>query len=165
MDIDLSKAPKGATHYCNGLFYRLAGRAWLYCKPESNEWLISGKVLEWHDENLTLIHPQWSIHTNDKPLSELTDSQAAELFNHWRNGGGLEFFTTTKEWFNSPLKPRFAANRVYRAKRKSERELLVEYWLEQISGDDALDVVSTDDVKAVVVAMFNAGFEAPKGGE
>ncbi|AUS02290.1 hypothetical protein NVP2096O_55 [Vibrio phage 2.096.O._10N.286.48.B5] len=33
----------------------------------------------------------WSIKNNETPLSELSDEQAGALFNHWRNGGKIEY--------------------------------------------------------------------------
>jgi hypothetical protein len=100
-----------------------------------------------------LAQDEWTIYNNDKPLSELSDEQAAELFNHKRRGGSLEI-NSDQGWFGIK-RPQWDLIGVYRAKQKSERELFEEALINAI-GDDALSIA--DD-------LFDAGFKAPKGGE
>ena len=100
----------------------------------------------------------WSIYSNTLPLSELSDEQAAELFNHWCNGGATEVvndegWCDTANGLNT-----INRNRIYRARQKSERELFI---------DAVSKVTGYDMVQSTIIgaAMFNAGFEAPKVGE
>lgn len=69
---------------------------------------------------------QWTIYNNTLPLCELTDEQAAMLFNAWRSGavrqalnnsGFCDLPAKATPWFESL---------VYRIKPKSERELFIE---------------------------------------
>jgi len=101
----------------------------------------------------------WSIYNNTKPLSELTDEQAAELFNWWRNGGGIlmKRETSDTEWFELQMVSFDGKGIIYRAKPKSERELFVE------AADYFIDC--GDDASVIAGKMFDAGFKAPKGGE
>lgn len=67
---------------------------------------------------------KWSIYTNDKPLCELSDEQAAALFNAWRGGAKVELLADNGDWCNAV--PDWSNDIVYRIKQKSERELFVE---------------------------------------
>lgn len=126
MDIDLSKAPEGATHYnANSLhdtWYRSDDGEWLYCTHRNegmNEWRRSRNPPRWHKEYLTPLPDAWSIYNNTNPLSELTDEQAAELFNWWRNGGKLEhLYPSDGTWSGSSVIA-IGVNATYRAKQKS----------------------------------------------
>ena len=72
---------------------------------------------------------QWTIYNNTLPLCELTDEQAAALFNWWRGGGETEFkLVGDNPWYSySPMSfPTWSSNVAYRAKQKSERELFIE---------------------------------------
>lgn len=69
---------------------------------------------------------KWTIYNNTMPLCELTDEQAAMLFNAWRRGetretkahcGFVEVRSAYESWFESVI---------YRIKSKSERELFIE---------------------------------------
>lgn len=65
-----------------------------------------------------------TIYTIDKPLKDLPDELAAELFNHWRNGGEIELYCGGHWSACSTLVNNW---QTYRAVRpKSERELFVE---------------------------------------
>lgn len=66
----------------------------------------------------------WSIYNNTLPMSDLTDEQAAELFNWWRNGGEVEFVEECGEWVGDD--PLWGNKSVYRAKQKTERELFID---------------------------------------
>lgn len=87
--------------------------------------------------------PQWSIYTNDKPLCELSDEQAAALFNAWVNDSdrivvenGVEMSIDDNRWFKGT---------VYRIKQKSERRLFIE------------GAVSHGCSPIVAVSLFDAG--------
>ena len=136
-NIDFSKAPEGATHYglvnCGGdiVWYKnICGQGYEFYTDSRigtghffDRWLKNKGNTEYH---AIPIHEQWSIYTNDKPLSELGDEQAAMLFNHWRSGGELEFCASSHQWRGCTA-PEFYKNHIYRAlKPKSERELFVE---------------------------------------
>lgn len=160
MDIDLSNAPEGATHYFrySELFYKLKGSEWLYYSESSRQWSPSANKRDWHEENLTPIPWVWTIYNNTKPLSELTDEQAAELFNYWRNGGEVEYLYTSEDiWVNASATI-INANIIYRAKQKSERELFAEAAAKVMFEADGIDHLTLG-------ALFDAGFKAPKGGE
>lgn len=68
---------------------------------------------------------QWTIYNNTMPLSELTDEQAAQLFNAWRAGENMQVLNDDDEWkdYDSGFYPLD----VYRIKSKSERELFIEH--------------------------------------
>lgn len=68
---------------------------------------------------------QWSIYTNAKPLCELSDEQAAALFNAWRGGEKIESSVQCDAWLNCMF-PEWKPLMVYRIKQKSERELFIE---------------------------------------
>lgn len=81
------------------------------------------------------IKKEWTIYNNDKPLRELSDEQAAEMFNAWRAGEKLE--SALQKSVNietGDVRITFADyagsdwydNVVYRIKQKSEREMFIE---------------------------------------
>ena len=160
MGVDLSKAPEGATHYVSrGMltFYRFKDGEWFFHVQGSPEWHKSVSDSFWLEENLNPIADQWPIYNNDKPLSELTDSQAAELFNWWRNGGEVEWLECGTKWSQS--KPVWSLAVVYRAKQKSERELFVDAFRHVV------DRAKPENDDELASALFAAGFKAPKLGE
>lgn len=74
-------------------------------------------------------YEQWTIYNNTLPLCDLTDEQAAMLFNAWRGGDNIQFRTMdVNVWID---KPEYDAvikkGGVYRVKSKSERELFIEH--------------------------------------
>lgn len=89
--------------------------------------------------------PQWSIYSNNKTLCDLSDEQAAALFNAWRGGCNIQVLTDD-EWedYNS----RFHPLDIYRIKQKSERELFIEKCVE----------LTHDGInKHLFEVLFNAG--------
>lgn len=111
----------------------------------------------WSPENFELADESWTIYNNDKPLSELSDEQAAEIFNYYRNGGKVEVMSDSGEWCDAISFVGFGIGMLYRAKQKSERELFIDAFaglnLEAGTRSDIID------------ALFDAGFKAPKDGE
>lgn len=69
---------------------------------------------------------QWNVYNNTLPLSELSDEQAAQLFNAWRNNGSIMCRHYTDKMFVDIEDVRWADSFVYRTKQKSERELFIE---------------------------------------
>lgn len=67
---------------------------------------------------------QWTIYNNNLPLCELTDEQAAMLFNAWRSGLKVELLADNGSWCRAF--PDWSLEIVYRIKSKSERELFIE---------------------------------------
>lgn len=67
----------------------------------------------------------WSVYSNTLPLSELSDEQAAQLFNAWRAGGEVEFDSDLGKWLCAD-DYLWISGYVYRIKQKSERELFIE---------------------------------------
>ncbi|AUR86205.1 hypothetical protein NVP1083O_59 [Vibrio phage 1.083.O._10N.286.52.B9] len=58
----------------------------------------------------------WSIKNNETPLSELSDEQAGALFNHWRNGGVIEYLQYVRLGTWTRISPKWVGRVVYRAK-------------------------------------------------
>lgn len=79
---------------------------------------------------------QWTIYNNTLSLCQLTDEQAAMLFNAWRkNNEILEFFV--ENWSN--VKPKqISINGIYRIKPKSERELFIDAAVSTFDGRTSL---------------------------
>lgn len=161
MATDLSKAPEGATHYNSytDLFYKKYHGVWLIYKTLFQRWEMSLNEKDWHDENLTPISDVWTIFNNDKPLSKLTDEQAAELFNHWCKGGAVEYlYTVDGTWADAGITT-VNANATYRAKQKSECVLFIEaaakVMFEVGGGEHQINDITLG-------ALFKAGFKAPK---
>jgi hypothetical protein len=159
--IDLTNAPEGATYYFNQLFYKFHKGVWMFCVE--GVWVKSSNINDWFDDNLVLIKNDWSIYNNTLPLSELSDEQAAELFNYARHGGIIEatyghanIDVSNHTWF---------PDAVYRAKQKTERELFIDKWMGFTAKNATLDALSIGHRKMVLGAMFDAGFKAPKVGE
>lgn len=68
----------------------------------------------------------WTIYNNTLPLSELSDEQAAMLFNSWRGGRKVQFLSGDKEWKVKGCNSGFYHSDIYRIKPKSERELFID---------------------------------------
>lgn len=150
-EIDFSKAPEGATHYREVHdhvdWHRKTNSGWQYWRASSNSWCY---VATWFDSALP-IPQQWSIYTNDKPLSELSDEQAAALFNAWRGGGNMQYLNEDEEWkdYNSGFYPLDT----YRIKPKSERELFI---------DAAMQLIMTSETERTLEQQFGALFDSGK---
>lgn len=71
---------------------------------------------------------QWTIYNNTMPLCELTDEQAAMLFNAWRSGADMQFKGHESECWQEKNANRNLINKIscYRVKPKSEREMFIE---------------------------------------
>lgn len=127
-EIDFSKAPEGATHYYLeneddhfAWAKYVDGKIYIYVQAWDDFWTL---YTDFHGDHPIKIPAAWSIYTNDKPLSELSDEQAAALFNAWRGGAKVELLADNCDWCNAI--PDWSNDIVYRIKQKSERELLVE---------------------------------------
>lgn len=68
----------------------------------------------------------WTVYNNTLPLSDLSDDQAAQLFNSWRSNGSIMCRHYTDEVFVDIKDARWVDNFVYRIKQKSERELFIQ---------------------------------------
>ena len=69
---------------------------------------------------------QWTIYNNTMPLCELTDEQAAMLFNAWR-GGAVRQALNNSGFCDLPAKATlWFESLAYRIKPNSERELFIE---------------------------------------
>ena len=103
------------------------------------------------------LKPQWSIYTNDKPLCELSDEQAAALFNAWRSGAKVELLADNSDWCNAI--PDWSNDIVYRIKQKSDRELFIEE-IERVIGYTDLPTLK------IGTELFDSGkFKLIKDGE
>lgn len=97
---------------------------------------------------------KWSIYNNTKPMSELTDEQAAELFNAWRSGEEVEYFYGVWNTANIPLWIHYIP---FRIKQKSEREAFVEeatWALHSLTVSQASDIyyaIKSGKIKAPAV--------------
>jgi hypothetical protein len=164
--IDLTNKPEGATHY--GVSDREPSIiCWYNIKVGSYKYLYSDDIDgdNWSDgtngaplHTLIPVEPDWTIHNNTLPLSELSDEQAAELFNYCRNGGAVESKTTIG-WANSSA---WVNSRIYQAKQKTDRELFIDLAME-LSGTN-LEDISLESL-GIIDEMFTDGFKAPKDGE
>jgi hypothetical protein len=114
------------------------------------------------NKELALFTPKqtWTVYNNDKPMSELSDEQAAELFNYCRNGGEVEILSGGNVWLLVVNSYHMIIAGTYRAKKKSERELFIEKGLAVYESDEV-----GGNVESLLGAMFDADFKAPKGGE
>ena len=127
-EIDFSKAPEGATHYVDIDFFGAKIMQWMKDIDGSDYLYVIGPPgAAWskgRDKEIARsakeIPSQWSIYNNKKPLKDLTDEQAAKLFNHWRNGGDVELFHG--RWAKHDY-GYLCTDDKYRAKQKSEREI------------------------------------------
>ena len=160
MSSDLNKAPEGTTHFyeqpsLHPQWYMHHEGKWFFWETFSGtngSWELSSHLDIWFKQNLTPLPKKWTIYNNDKPLSELSNEQAAELFNWWCNSGEIECFHYGKGWYAAGHF--WSKSRVYRAKQKSEKELFIE------AADYFIDC--GDDAATIAGKMFDAGFRAPK---
>jgi hypothetical protein len=107
-------------------------------------------------DSITEFTGTWSIYNNDKPLGELTDEQAAELFNWSRKGGDVE--CSSLDWsLVSPVS--WLPEVAYRAKSKSERDLFIEAGVKLYVDDGGEKDVSPD---GSVVSWFGMMFDSGK---
>lgn len=67
----------------------------------------------------------WTIYNNDKPLCELTDEQASELFNAWRKGWLVQSCVSGEYWW-SVAEPGWLEGVIYRIKQKTDRQMFVD---------------------------------------
>lgn len=104
--------------------------------------------------------PQWSIYTNYKPLCELSDEQAAALFNAWRVGGEFQYLSNQK-WLDVGDSAFVTErDRPLRIKPKSERELFI---------DAAMELMTSETERTLEQqfgSLFDSGnFKLVKDGE
>lgn len=100
----------------------------------------------------------WSIYNNTKPLSELANEQAGELFKHEINGGILEKFSASG-WHIYSKSNGWKMAHIYRAKQKTERELFIEAGLNENMA------INRDAATMFLGKLFDADFKSPKVGE
>lgn len=102
---------------------------------------------------------EWSIYTNDKPLCELSDEQAAALFNAWRGGERVIYQRIGNDYEDVSV-PCWTDSVVYRIKQKSERELFI---------DSAMQLMTSETERTIEQqfgALFDSGkFKLVKDGE
>lgn len=161
--IDLTNKPEGATHYHTSpvgerdcYIKELTPYNYFYWHADLLGWCVGGNRLV--IDNCKPID-SWSIYNNTKPLSELSDEQAAELTNYWRRGESMERNDKTIGW-RFAVEAMLSRHETYRAKQKSERELFVDEWklkMKSMAGDG----VSVGDM---IGQMFDAA-KAHKVGE
>lgn len=110
---------------------------------------------------------QWTVYNNTLPLCELTDEQAAMLFNVWRKGFEIEncLYDEKHEefvWVNC-FSVLSNIEGVYRIKSKSERELFIDDALDTYDGRTGL---SESAMTLAAGMMFDSGkFKLVNGGE
>jgi hypothetical protein len=91
---------------------------------------------------------QWTIYNNTLPLSELSDEQAAQLFNAWRGDGEVECKGLSGEF--RPTYELWCVGAIYRIKQKSKRELFIETSAK----------LMTSETERTMEQMFGAQFDA-----
>lgn len=105
---------------------------------DSNRYILSAAALNGGCKIPAKVE-QWTIYNNTLPLCELTDEQAAQLFNAWRAGGEVECTNTTTKDLRSGLTTfewsipsiiNWDDYLAYRIKPKSERELFIDKSME-----------------------------------
>lgn len=112
---------------------------------------IKGKIISYITKKL------WTPQTNTLPLKELSNEQAAELFNEWRGGSKIEVMASGRFGETSPM---WRGGEIYRIKPKSSRELFIEQAVryckpskEQLStaeavAEDIFDAIKSGQIKA-----------------
>lgn len=97
---------------------------------------------------------QWTVYNNTLPLCELTDGQAAMLFNAWR-GGEVRQALNNSGFCDLPAKatPWFESL-VYRIRSKSERELFIDAAVSCLSTSSA---VTPQQMTIAACQMFDSG--------
>lgn len=149
--INLTVAPKGATHYKlsplsffkystkKDKMYYFTGGIWI----ELEHWPPASKVKKIEE---------WTIYNNTLPLCELTDEQAGQLFNAWRKGATLQiFFGHDGTWMD--YKGALCRDDVFRIEQKSERELFVDAMMAGCSFDNSHAKI----VRSVVEQIYDSG--------
>ncbi|WOZ57856.1 hypothetical protein ZP9_00042 [Shewanella phage ZP9] len=108
---------------------------------------------------------QWTIYNNTMPLCDLSDEQAAMLFNAWRGGIDMEKNINNK-WFKlANLEPCLLPTSVYRIKQKSERELLIGL-AEKVIDDSGCFKDDRATAVSVACCLINSGkFKLVRDGE
>lgn len=97
---------------------------------------------------------QWTVYNNTMPLCELSDEQAAMLFNAWRSGISMEK-SINDGWSKlASLEPCWIPKSVYRIKPKSERELFIEAAASTFDGRTGL---SEQAMSLAAQLMFDSG--------
>lgn len=91
---------------------------------------------------------QWTIYNNTLPLCDLTDEQAAMLFNAWRGGLKVWLLADNGSWCGAV--PDWCLEIAYRIKHKSERELFIDKSLE----------LMTSETERTMEQMFGVQFDA-----
>jgi hypothetical protein len=161
--INLKNKPEGATYnakHHGGGWYKKVGESWYFFSEHSCLWVLSKNKLSWHSVHCIQLEPDWTIHNNTLPLSELSDEQRGLLFNHWCNGGARES-ETSSGFIELPSKAvMWIESVVYRAKQKTERELFVE-----AASKSSRKCSTSFSEDQLLSDMFDAGFKAPKVGE
>lgn len=149
--IDLTKAPKGATHYglistCDVIWYFIDGDSYRFYEEGTKSWSALGSM----PTIFSVVKiDNWSIYNNTLPLNELSDEQAAELFNYNRQNGRVEC-KSTEGWRDNLLWGWFP-NVIYRAKQKTERELFIDKWSSKITTNE----YNGGNVRSLVGQMFD----------
>lgn len=99
---------------------------------------------------------QWSVYNNTMPLCELSDEQAAMLFNAWRSGIAMEK-SINDQWLKlASLEPCWIPKSVYRIKPKSDRELFIDGATE-IASDECETERIKESIDAFIVKLFDSG--------
>lgn len=146
--IDLKNRPVGATHYDMHPV-----RFFKYSDDKRNMYYFIGggwvKLSHWPRAGAVFKILEWSIHNNDKPLSELSDEQRGLLFNHRCNGGDIE--TESSIGWMVIKCPQWIFTSIYRAKQKTERELFIDEWSSKI----ATNAYNGGNVRSLVGQMFD----------
>lgn len=115
----------------------------------------------WWEENTCLtndkmftIKPRWSIYTNDKPLSELSDAQYGKMRRAHDNGATVQSLNEDGYGFQDVGLPTWIINGIYRIKQKSECELFVDVAVSVYDGRTGL---SESAMSLAAEMMFKSG--------
>lgn len=125
--------------------------SWNHCGVNANHFFILSASALNGGSKIPAKAEQWTVYNNTLPLCELTDEQAAMLFNAWRGGCEVEALQNAKsnEWIYFAM-PMFSRGEVYRIKQKSERETFI---------DKSLSLM-TSETERTMEQMFGAQFDA-----
>lgn len=122
---------------CKVVNYRTAPNVNYPCTNDCDRYILLSVALNGGCKIELIEHKAepWTVYNNTLPLSELSDEQAAQLFNAWRAGGEVECTNTTTKDLRSGLTTfewsipsilNWDDYLAYRIKPKSERELFIE---------------------------------------
>jgi hypothetical protein len=160
--IDLTNKPEGATNYVHGagkdsiMFMKdVSDNSYLWWNTAKSGWSIGD--LAYDISECRPIEPDWSIHNNTLPLSELSDEQRGLLFNHWCNVNTMQI-ERDDGWHDMRVQS-WNRESTYRAKQKTERELFIEAAFNTCP----VFIETKYDHEQLLNAMFEVGFKAPKG--